>query len=137
MVTENTSSSFVLHKSNNINIQLKEPLRGIGSIKDKLIFVNNKLMIERNCISIPINEKNNWTKYGPQNNRPPRSHCYFLSGGPFMEIDMLDNNSVCDIFSKGKGVYGDSDFYPSFTDYNTAHNKYFVHYLDSVDKLKQ
>lgn len=45
----NNLVDYVYHKSNKIQFSSIEPLRGIGEIKDRFVFKDNKLMIERNC----------------------------------------------------------------------------------------
>ena len=43
------SSNLDNSKSNKLQLQLNEPLRAVGDIKDKLVFKDNKLMVEKNC----------------------------------------------------------------------------------------
>ena len=43
------SSNLDNSKSNKLQLQLNEPLRAVGDIKDKLVFEDNKLMVQRNC----------------------------------------------------------------------------------------
>jgi hypothetical protein len=45
--TKNTG--YVPHKSNKIQFSSIEPLRGVGDVKDRFVFKDNKLMIERSC----------------------------------------------------------------------------------------
>jgi hypothetical protein len=43
------ATEYVPHKSNSIQLQLNEPLRAVGDVKDRFVFKDGKLMIERNC----------------------------------------------------------------------------------------
>lgn len=45
-----TNTTYIPHKSNKIKLLINEPLRAVGDIKDKLCIINNKLMVERNCV---------------------------------------------------------------------------------------
>lgn len=45
----NSKTSYIEPKSNKIQFSSIEPLRGIGDIKDRFVFKDDKLMIERNC----------------------------------------------------------------------------------------
>lgn len=49
------------NKVNGIKFHLNEPLRGIGDIKDRLCIKDNKLMVERNCNSIILNDSDDKT----------------------------------------------------------------------------
>lgn len=42
-------NNYEPHKSNKIQFSSIEPLRGVGNIKDRFMFKDGKLMIERNC----------------------------------------------------------------------------------------
>ena len=41
------SENYIMHKSNKIQFSLIEPLRAVGNVKDRFVFKNGKLMIER------------------------------------------------------------------------------------------
>lgn len=45
------------HKSNSIQLQLNEPLRAVGDVKDRFVLKDGKLMIERNCGSAVLDGK--------------------------------------------------------------------------------
>lgn len=49
------------NKVNGIKFYLNEPLRGIGNTKDRLCIKDNKLMVERNCNSIILNDSDDKT----------------------------------------------------------------------------
>lgn len=42
-------NSYEPNKSNSIQLQLSEPLRAVGDVKDRFVLKDGKLMIERNC----------------------------------------------------------------------------------------
>lgn len=48
-------------KSNKIKLLVNEPLRGIGSIKDRLCVVDGKLMVERKYCGVVANDTKNWS----------------------------------------------------------------------------
>ena len=55
-IEEGTQATpYVPHKSNSIQLQLNEPLRAVGDVKDRFVFKDDKLMIERNCGEIVLN----------------------------------------------------------------------------------
>ncbi len=48
-------------KVNGIKLYINEPLRGIGDAKDRLCIKNGKLMVERKCGEIVLDEKTTWS----------------------------------------------------------------------------
>lgn len=48
------ATEYEPYKENNITFYLKEPLRGIGDIKDKVYVKENKVVVERNCVNYVI-----------------------------------------------------------------------------------
>ena len=59
MVTE-SSSSYTPHKSNKIQFSTLAPLRSVGDISDKLVYKDNKWMIERNIGIINFKDLGTW-----------------------------------------------------------------------------
>ena len=51
----NNLVDYVYHKSNKIQFSSIEPLRGVGDVKDRFVFKDGKLMIERNIKEVVIN----------------------------------------------------------------------------------
>ena len=49
MLSRIETVSYESNKSNKIQFSSIEPLRGVGNVKDKFVFKDNRLMIERNC----------------------------------------------------------------------------------------
>ena len=47
-------------KENNITFYINEPLRGVGDVKDRLVFKNGKLMIGRNCKEVILSSNAEW-----------------------------------------------------------------------------
>lgn len=48
-------------QQNNITFYIKEPLRGVGDIKDKVYVKEDKVVVERNCGSITFDGSEDWT----------------------------------------------------------------------------
>ena len=57
---ETTSTKFEKYKSNKLVIELDEPLRSIGDIKDIAYIRNNKLYVDRYVGSTVLNGSENW-----------------------------------------------------------------------------
>lgn len=63
-------SDYIPHETNKIQFSTLEPLRSVGDISDKLVYKDNKWMIERNCGEVvldgstqaTINSRDNFTK---------------------------------------------------------------------------
>ncbi len=55
---EETSTEFVVSKSNKKEILLSEPLRAVGNIKDKYVIIDGKWYIERNTYQTKFNTSN-------------------------------------------------------------------------------
>lgn len=51
-----TSTKFVEPKSNNITFYINEPLRGVGDVKDKVYVKEDKVVVERNCGSVVVDD---------------------------------------------------------------------------------
>lgn len=58
------STNFTERKFNKIQFSSIEPLRGVGDFKDKFVFKDGKLMIERNCKVTILDETFNYTNWG-------------------------------------------------------------------------
>ena len=56
-------TEVVLNKSNKIQFSSIEPLRAVGDVKDRFVFKDGKLMIERNCGVGILNGSENWEKH--------------------------------------------------------------------------
>lgn len=59
MVTE-SSSSYTPHKSSKIQFSTLAPLRSVGDVSDKLVYKDNKWMIERNIGIINFKDLGTW-----------------------------------------------------------------------------
>ena len=64
------SDVLVEEKSNKIQFSSIEPLRSVDDIKDRFVFKDGKLMIERNCKSIRLNDETiaSYTVYNTEHN---------------------------------------------------------------------
>lgn len=58
------SDKFIKNEQNKIQFSSIEPLRGVGDFKDKFVFKDGKLMIERNCKVTILDETFNYTNWG-------------------------------------------------------------------------
>lgn len=58
-------------QQNNITFYLKEPLRGVGDVKDKVYVKEDKVVVERNCSSVTFDgsEGAEWKQYKDVNSR--------------------------------------------------------------------
>ena len=57
---ETIQTEFIPHESNKIQFSSIEPLRGIGDVKDRFVFKDGKLMIERNFTEITLSGSESW-----------------------------------------------------------------------------
>ncbi|MEG2246295.1 MAG: hypothetical protein RSC84_02500 [Peptostreptococcaceae bacterium] len=63
ILSETNPLTYVSHQYNKIQLPSIEPLRSVGNIKDKFIFKNGNLMIERNCKYMRINGTEDWMRW--------------------------------------------------------------------------
>lgn len=58
-------------QQNNITFYIKEPLRGVGDVKDKVYVKEDKVVVERNCSSVTFDgsEGAEWKQYKDVNSR--------------------------------------------------------------------
>ena len=56
-------TEYIPNKQNKIQFSSIEPLRGVDNTKDRFVFKDNKLMIERNCGYRRLDGTENWTKF--------------------------------------------------------------------------
>jgi hypothetical protein len=61
---DNVFENYIDNKHNKIQFSSIEPLRGVGDFKDKFVFKDGKLMIERNCKVTILDETFNYTNWG-------------------------------------------------------------------------
>lgn len=74
-IISQVDDNYMEGKSNKIQFSSIEPLRGVGNVRDRFVFKDNKLMIERNTKEILLNGSEDW-RY-----REVRSdgYCYTLN----------------------------------------------------------
>ena len=85
-------------QENNITFYLKEPLRGVGDIKDKVYVKEDKVVVERNCASVILDGTEDWfpTKdFAVENDG---GHISFDTNKLF-GIATVDKGYICDKFS--------------------------------------
>ncbi len=58
------ATAYVPYKSSSIQFSSIEPLRGVGDVKDRFVFKDGKLMIERNCKQGTILATHNLAEHG-------------------------------------------------------------------------
>ena len=66
-VVEGIENDYVPRECNKIQFSSIEPLRGVDNIKDKFIFKDGKLMIERNCSKYTTVGTENWLRHDYSN----------------------------------------------------------------------
>lgn len=54
-------SDYIPHETNKIQFSTLEPLRSVGNVKDKIVYKDNKWMIERNCMQIDLTSSLTWS----------------------------------------------------------------------------
>ena len=80
-VSRSTINNFTSHKHNKIQFSSIEPLRRGCSTKDRLVFVDNQLKIERNCGYRVLNGSEGWTKF----NNPTTKVSQFYTHNPLQK----------------------------------------------------
>ena len=97
---EISSRNSDLSQSNKIQFSSIEPLRGIGDVKDRFVFKDGKLMIERNIKRITFNGSENWVKHSTQPSGTSATHTGFQLTDE--SLGLVNNNGetkvVCDKF---------------------------------------
>ncbi len=92
-------------KVNGIKLYINEPLRGIGNIKDRLCVKNGKLMVERNCTEIIINETNPYSISGNNSIYPSVLRIWLNSS----DIPNVKNGEIlCNILPCYSSMYRDA-----------------------------
>lgn len=95
-----SENSYIEPKSNKIQFSSIEPLRGIGDVKDRFVFKDGKLMIERNIKRITFNGSKNWVKHSTQPSGTSATHTGFQLTDE--SLGLVNNNGetkvVCDKF---------------------------------------
>ena len=99
-------NNYEPHKSNKIQFSSIEPLRGVGDIKDRFVFKDGKLMIERNCgvgildgteswwlINSQTLEKTYYIQTNKFDSNIKRKQC-FCDKTPYNKIWNTDNEGV-------------------------------------------
>lgn len=77
MLSRIQSDLYIPYEINKIQFSSIEPLRSVDNIKDRFIFKDNKLMIERNCKEIEVNGSLVWYDYDTSVT-PKNPRCYFI-----------------------------------------------------------
>lgn len=58
ILESNDNLDYIPNKSNKIQFSSIEPLRGVENVRDRFVFKDNKLMIERNCKKLRLTTEN-------------------------------------------------------------------------------
>ena len=106
------ATEYESYKENNITFYLKEPLRGVGDVKDKVYVKEDKVVVERNCASITFDggDDENWKI--STNNNDNYTTLFFINDG----IKKINNSTISDKFKtissymagQPEGIKGDS-----------------------------
>ena len=89
-------------QENNITFYLKEPLRGVGDIKDKVYVKEDKVVVERNCASVILDGTEDWF--------PTKDFAVENDGGHIS----FDTNKLFGIATVNKGYICDKFSYMSY-----------------------
>ena len=93
--TENID--YIPHKSNKIQFSSIEPLRGVDNIKDKFVFKDGKLMIERNCSKYTTVGTENWLRHDYSNSNKIFAYAHVTS--------MNDRKAYTNIYCNNFATY--------------------------------
>lgn len=105
-VVEGIENDYVPREYNKIQFSSIEPLRGVDNVKDRFIFKDGKLMIERNCDEVILNGSENW-RISPTFTQLVNNHTIYYD---FPTADKFNNNNYLNgLCNKFKVVNG-SDF---------------------------
>lgn len=97
---------YIEPKQNKIQFLSMQPLRGVDNVKDRFIFKDGKLMIERNCDEVILNGSENW-RISPTFTQLVNNHTIYYD---FPTADKFNNNNYLNgLCNKFKVVNG-SDF---------------------------
>ena len=127
---ENTvPTNYIPHKSNKIQFSSIEPLRGVGDAKDRFVFKDGKLMIERNCGEVVFDGSEKWSGNYPFPNRG-RYSTPFPLGGKLVVCDSF----CCSNGNFGEGVIGSDDLTKILLTIN--HSKGSIHAWLKTNPIK-
>ena len=89
-------------QENNITFYLKEPLRGVGNVKDKVYVKEDKVVVERNCGSVTFDGSGDEsiTDIGAVKNETTEFRCGRL------DKQHKTINMICDKFINNSGLWG-------------------------------
>lgn len=74
------ATEYEPYKENNITFYLKEPLRGVGNVKDKVYVKEDKVVVERNCSSATFDGSDDEEYVIWKNNsKKPTQECFILA----------------------------------------------------------
>lgn len=92
ILESNDNLDYIPNKSNKIQFSSIEPLRSVEDTKDKFVFKDGKLMIERNCKKIIVDNNLSWVGFDTSVT-PNHPRAYFL-----LDDYKLNKRSHCDGF---------------------------------------
>ena len=129
-------------QQNNITFYIKEPLRGVGDIKDKVYVKEDKVVVERNCGSVTLDgsEDEEWSKYSINNDQ---YHTTNRTSVFYMKIDNKKigwNTSVCNNFTNTGDNHPfsmDKCAHGMYTDHINYNTLYFDYGYDNTITLGQ
>lgn len=129
-------------QENNITFYIKEPLRGVGDVKDKVYVKEDKVVVERNCASITFDcsEDEYWSKYSDNTDQYRTTNRTSIF---YMKIDNKKtgwNTSICNNFTNT----GNSDAFAMnrcvrgmYTDHVNLNTLYFDYGYDNTITLNE
>lgn len=130
------------NKENNITFYLKEPLRGVRDIKDKIYVKEDKVVVERNCGSRIFDGSNdeNWIKYSSNYDQYHTTNRTSVFDILIKDKKIGWNTSVCNNFAN----IGNSNAFSMsvcthgmYTDHLNIKTVYFDYGYDNTITLEQ
>lgn len=103
-VVEGIENDYVPREYNKIQFSSIEPLRGVDNVKDRFIFKDGKLMIERNCDEVILNGSENW-RVSPVFTQLVNNRTIYYD---FPTADKFNNNKLNGLCNKFKVVDGNN-----------------------------
>ena len=98
-----TATEYEPYKESNITFYIEEPLRGVGTAKNKVYVKNDKVVVQRNCTELIINDTNLYTISEVNNNYPSVLRLWYDS--KYMP-NFKEGTILCDTLPSYNGYNG-------------------------------
>ena len=122
--------NYILNKHNKIQFSSIEPLRSVGDVKDRFVFVDGKLMIERKCRAYVCDDNSKWVISSGKGE--DTSNAYYIR-----LLDAKQVKKTHDFIASNK-AYGYTNGYCRVLNIDTDTNVGFYNYtFETIDEFKQ